>query len=75
MVVQMQTSRQEKRAATVTLTEEHLRKIIDNHPLEEKEIEDPVKTARTIQKLVDSGLGLAEKTSWHDWDEWAKGLE
>jgi hypothetical protein len=64
----------EKRAVTVLLTEEHLRKMIDDHLLKENEIGDRVKVARIAQKLLDTGLGLPDR-SWHEWDDWAKGLE
>lgn len=60
--------------ATVILTEEHLRKIVEDHLLNEDEIGDRAKISRVLQKLVDSGLGLPE-TPWHDWDDWEKGLE
>jgi hypothetical protein len=64
----------EKHAVTVLLTEEHLRKMIDDHLLKENEIGDRVKVARIVQKLLDTGLGLPDR-SWHEWDDWAKGLE
>jgi len=64
----------EKREVTVLLTEEHLRKMIDDHLLKENEIGDRVKVARIVQKLLDTGLGLPDR-SWHEWDDWAKGLE
>jgi hypothetical protein len=64
----------ERREVTVLLTEEHLRKMIDDHLLKENEIGDRVKVARIVQKLLDTGLGLPER-SWHEWDGWAKGLE
>ena len=64
----------EKRAVTVLLTEEHLRKMIDVDLLKENEIGDRVKVARIAQKLLDTGLGLPDR-SWHEWDDWAKGLE
>jgi len=64
----------ERHAVTVFLTKEHLRKMIDDHLLKEDEIDDQVKVARVMQKLLDSALGFAEKP-WHDWDEWVKGLE
>ena len=41
--------------------------------LKEDEIDDQVKVARVMQKLLDSALGFPEKP-WHDWDEWVKGL-
>jgi len=64
----------EKRAVTVLLTEEHLRKMIEDQLLKEEEIGDRVKVARVVQKLLDTGLGLPDRP-WHEWDEWAKGLE
>lgn len=64
----------DRRTATVILTEEHLRKIVEDHLLNEDEIGDQAKISRVLQKLVDSGLGLPE-TPWHDWDDWEKGLE
>ena len=64
----------EKRAVTVLLTEEHLRKMIEDHLLKENEIGDRVKVARIAQKLLDTGLGLPDRP-WHDWDDWVKGLE
>jgi hypothetical protein len=63
----------ENRAVTVLLTEEHVRKMIEDHLLQANEINDQVKVARTVQKLVDTGLGLPDRP-WHDWDEWGKGL-
>ena len=64
----------EKRVVTVLLTEEHLRKMIEDHLLKENETGDRVKVARIVQKLLDTGLGLPDRP-WHDWDEWVKGLE
>jgi hypothetical protein len=64
----------DRRAVTVLLTDEHLSKMIGDHLLMENEIDDRVKVARIVQKLLDSSLGLPEKP-WHDWDEWAKGFE
>ena len=63
----------QKQAVTVLLTEEHVRKLIEDHLLQENEIDDRVKVARTVQKLVDIGLGLPDRP-WHDWDEWGKDL-
>ena len=59
---------------TVFLTKEHLRKMIEDHLLKESEIADPAKVARIVQTLLDTSLGLPDRT-WHDWDEWAKGFE
>jgi hypothetical protein len=64
----------ERCAVAVLLTEEHLRKMIEDHLLKENEIGDRVKVARIVQKLLDTGLGLPDRP-WHDWDEWVKGLE
>ena len=63
-----------KRAVTVLLTEEHLRKMIEDHLLKEDETGDWVKVARIVQKLLDTGLGLPDRP-WHEWDDWVKGLE
>jgi hypothetical protein len=54
----------ERREVTVLLTEEHLRKMIDDHLLKDNEIGDRVKVARIVQKLLDTGLGLPDR-SWH----------
>ncbi len=64
----------ERRTVKVLLTEEHLRKMIEDHRLAENELGDPVKVARVVQKLLDTGLGLPDRP-WHDWDDWVKGLE
>lgn len=64
----------ESQAVTVLLTQDHLRKITEEHLLAENELGDRIKMARVIQKLVDSGLGLPDRP-WHDWDDWAKGLD
>ena len=63
-----------RRAVTVLLSEEHLHKMLEDHRLKENEIDDRVKVARAVQKIVDTGLGLPDRP-WHDWDEWVKGLE
>jgi hypothetical protein len=47
--------------------------MIEDHLLKEDEIGDRVKVARIVQKLLDTSLGLPDRT-WHDWDEWRKGL-
>jgi hypothetical protein len=59
----------ERHAVTVFLKNKHLRKMIDDYPLKEDEIDDQVKVARVMQKRLDSALGFPEKP-WHDWDEW-----
>ena len=61
-------------AVTILLSEEHLRKMIADPLPKENEIDDRVKVARVVQKLLDAHLGLPDST-WHDWDEWAKGFE
>ena len=63
-----------RRAVRILLTDEHLRKMIEDHLLKEDEIGDRIKVARIVQKLLDTRLGLPERT-WHDWDDWAKGFE
>jgi hypothetical protein len=63
-----------RHAVTVLLTENHLRKMIDNHFLKKEDIADRVKVARIVQKLVSGALGLPDRP-WHDWDDWVKGLE
>ena len=63
-----------RHAVTVLLTEDHLRKMIDNHFLKEEDIADRLKVARIVQKLVSGALGLPDRP-WHDWDDWVKGLE
>ena len=47
--------------------------MIEDHLLQANEISDPVKVARIVQKLVDTGLRLPDRP-WRDWDEWGKGL-
>ncbi len=39
-------------AVTVLLTSEHLRKMIEDHLVDEDELGDRVKVARVVQKLV-----------------------
>jgi phosphatidylserine/phosphatidylglycerophosphate/cardiolipin synthase-like enzyme len=63
-----------RHTATVLLTDEHLHKMVEDHLLQENELSDQSKVARVVQQLVNTGLGLADR-SWRDWDEWAKGLE
>ena len=63
-----------RHTATVLLTDEHLHKMIEDHLLHESELNDQSKVARVVQQLVDTGLGFADRP-WHDWDEWAEGLE
>jgi hypothetical protein len=63
-----------RHTATVLLTDEHLHKMIEDHLLHESELNDQSKVARVVQQLVETGLGFAHRP-WHDWDEWAEGLE
>ncbi len=44
----------ERRAVTVLLTEEHLRKMIEDHFLKENEIGDRIKVARIVHKLLET---------------------
>jgi hypothetical protein len=68
------TAKSKRHAVTVLLTEDHLRMMIDDRLLKEEEIDDRVKLARAVQKLLNGALGPPE-SPWHDWDDWAKGLE
>ena len=70
----MQNSGSKMQAVRVMLTEEHLRKMVNDHLLKTADIGDQAKVAHAVQKVLDEALGLPE-TSWHDWDEWGEGLE
>jgi len=48
------------RTVTVRVTDEHLRKIIEQHLLKQEEISDPVKLGRVVQKSLDAALGLPD---------------
>jgi len=48
--------------------------MIEDHFLMQNELNDRVKVARIVQKLLDGALGLPDRP-WHDWDDWVKGLE
>ena len=63
-----------RREVTILLSDEQLRKIAEDHLLEENELDDRIKLARVVQKLLDASLGLPDRP-WHEWDEWVKGLE
>ena len=52
----------EKCTVTVLFIEEHLQKMIEDHLLKENEIGDRVEVARIVQKLLDTGLGLPDRT-------------
>ena len=62
------------RLITLTLTEAHLHKMVHDRLLKEDEIADQSKVAGVVQKLLDNALGLLN-APWHEWDDWAKGLE
>lgn len=64
----------EKRTITVLLTEDHVGKMVENHLLTADEADDRAKVARVVRTLLDGALGLPD-TPWHEWDDWAKGLE
>lgn len=64
----------ERRTVTVLLTEEHLRKMVNEHLLTKGERDDTAKIACVVRKLLDGALGLPEKP-WHDWEDRVKGLE
>src|SRR5512135_382432 len=64
-------AKSKRRAVTVLLTEDHLRKMIDNHLLKKEDIADRVRVARIAQKLLNGALDLPDRP-WHDW---VKGLE
>ena len=49
--------------------------MVEDHLLSPDETADSWKVApRVVRKLVDDALKLPEQP-WHDWDDWAKGLE
>ena len=62
------------RPITLTLSDKHIRRMIESHLLKENEVNDVAKVAQVAQRLFDQALGLPED-SWHEWDDWAKGLE
>ena len=49
----------ERREVTVLLTEEHLRKIVEDHLLNEDEIGDRVKVGSHRAKAVRQGIGTS----------------
>lgn len=61
-------------AITLTLSDFHIRKMIENHLLQEADMRDNAKVSQIAQQLLDEALGLPEQ-HWHAWDDWAKGLE
>jgi hypothetical protein len=48
--------------------------MIKHHDLTEADARDVTKVAKIAQRLFDEALGLPEPL-WHEWDDWAKGLE
>ena len=62
------------RPITLTLSDQHIRKMLENHLLRDADTHDAAKIAQVAQRLFDEALGLPEE-SWHAWDDWAKGLE
>lgn len=53
-------AKSKRHAVTVLLTEDHLRKMIDDHLLKEEEIGDRVRVARIVQKLLNGALDLPD---------------
>jgi hypothetical protein len=62
------------RPITLTLSHLHIRRMIENHSLEAADANDVAKVGRIAQRLFDQALGLPEPL-WHEWDDWAKGME
>ncbi|KAB2943512.1 MAG: hypothetical protein K8F92_03880 [Hyphomicrobium sp.] len=64
----------ERREVTVVLTDEHMRLLIEAHLIKPEEAADGKKLAAAVQGLVDRKIGYPQE-AWHQWDDWAKGLE
>ena len=64
-------AKSERRAATVLLTEEHLRKMIEDHLLKENEVGDG---SRSLASCKSCSTPAFPDRPWHDWDDWVKGL-
>ena len=62
------------RPITLTLSDDHLRMMVQQHLLDADEIDDMSKISRVAQQVFDQALGLPE-AYWHEWDDWTKGLE
>ena len=62
------------RPITLTLSDDHLRMMVESHLLKPDEIDDMPKVSRVAQRVFDQALGLPE-ACWHAWDDWTKGLE
>ena len=54
-------AKSKRHAVTVLLTEDHLRKMIDDHLFKEEDIGDRVKVGRIVQKLLNGALDLPDK--------------
>lgn len=63
-----------RREVPVVLTDEHVRLLIEGHLLKAHEVADVRKMTAAVQELVDKALGHPQD-AWHQWDDWAKGLE
>lgn len=64
----------ELRRVPIVLTKEHLRLLVEGHLLKPEELPDPGRVAAVVQQLVDRAIGFPQE-SWHQWDDWVKGLE
>lgn len=62
------------RDVSAILTAEHLRLILKEHLLTPEELNDPDRLRGLVQSMVDKAIGFPED-AWHQWDDWAKGLE
>lgn len=62
------------RPITLTLSERHIAQMIKHHDLRPDEAQDTARVSQIAQRLFDEALGLPE-SAWHEWDEWAAGLE
>ncbi len=65
---------QNYRPVTIILTDNHLRMMAERHLLNSDELHDMSILARVAQRIFDQALGLPEEC-WHEWDDWAKGLQ
>jgi hypothetical protein len=70
----MMTTNPKSRPITLTLSDNHLRMMVESHLLKSDEIDDMPKVSRVAQRVFDQALGLPEEC-WHAWDDWAKCLE
>ncbi len=68
------TTNPKSRPITLTLSDNHLRMMVESHLLKSDEIDDMPKVSRVAQRVFDQALGLPEEC-WHAWDDWAKSLE